>query len=157
MERKDQLHIKVSSHRRRSSSSPDTSVSPLSGDPNCCRDVFHNWRTSYGRLSDLSNVSEDYALSRTELNATQYLRTWRMRIFQLRGLAMQAELFSQRSERLKSRLLFRIWMKKLKSKDLSDNEPSSSVRNGTSDRAHTAPLTPKRSTRRNLWRNLNSR
>jgi len=124
---------------------------------NFCRGYYRKWRALYCRLSDLSDAAEDYVQNHTEVKAAQCLRTWRMRIFQLRGPAMQADLFNQRSKRLKLRLMFRIWREKLKSKDLSDNELSNSVSNGLPDRAHTAPLTPTRSTRRYLWRNLNSR
>lgn len=80
-----------------------------------------------------------------------------MRLFQLRGPAMQADLFKQRSQRLKLRLLLRIWREKAVAKKASDVDTTTSSTIDTSDRAHTAPITPKRSTRRHLWRNLNSR
>ena len=76
-----------------------------------------------------------------------------MRLFQLRGPAMQADMFKHRSQRLKLRLILRIWREKTHTqKELDDTTTIEG-----SDRAHTAPITPKRSTRRYLWRNLHSR
>jgi hypothetical protein len=104
----------------------------------------------------LSNEQVDL---RNHLLAMQLIRTWRMRIFQLRGAAMQAELFKQRSQRLKLRLMLRIWKGKSKEHGATDQEVDTTTLSqiGNSDRAHTAPLTPKRSTRRYAWRNLHSR
>ena len=79
-----------------------------------------------------------------------------MRLFQLRGPAMQADMFKHRSQRLKLRLILRIWREKTHTQKESDDTTKSSMIEGL-DRAHTAPITPKRSTRRFLWRNLNSR
>ena len=70
---------------------------------------------------------------------------------------MQADFFKQRSQRLKLRLMLRIWRDKLRAKNASDVDSTKSSVVGDSDRAHTAPVTPRRSTRRYLWRNLNSR
>ena len=69
---------------------------------------------------------------------------------------MQADMFKQRSQRLKLRLILRIWREKTHSQKGSDDTTKTSTIGG-SDRAHTAPITPERSTRRYLWRNLNSR
>ena len=79
-----------------------------------------------------------------------------MRLFQLRGPALQADMFKQRSQRLKLRLILRIWREKTHTQKESDDTRKISTIGGL-DRAHTAPITPKRSTRRYLWRNLNSR
>lgn len=130
---------------------------PVPGDPYNCRCHYNNWRVLLGRLNNLSDIADEFSANHDESNATQFLRTWRMRIFQLRGPAMQAELFNQRSKRLKLRLIFRSWREKLKSKMPHNSDMTERSLSDRSDRAHTAPLTPDRSTRRYLWRTLNSR
>lgn len=130
---------------------------PVPGDSDSCRYHYNTWRALLGRLNNLSDIADEYSMIRDESNAAQFLRTWRMRIFQLRGPAMQAELFNQRSKRLKVRLVFRSWREKLKSKRPLQIDMTEQSLTDRSDRAHTAPLTPNRSTRRHLWRTLNSR
>jgi hypothetical protein len=127
------------------------------GDPYICRCHYNNWRVLIGRLNYLSDIADEYSTHRDESNSAQFLRTWRMRIFQLRGPAMQAELFNQRSKRLKLRLILRSWREKLRLKTAVDSDMTEQSLTDRSDRAHTAPITPNRSTRRHLWRTLNSR
>jgi hypothetical protein len=72
----------------------------------------------------------------------------------MRWHAEQADLFNQRSRRLKMRLVLRMWKEKVAARKIIDDSLSSSVLED-SIRAHTAPITP-RPTRRHLWRNINS-
>ena len=130
---------------------------PVSGDSYNCSCHYNNWRVLLSRLLNLSDIADEFSANRDESNAAQFLRTWRMRIFQLRGPAMQAELFNQRSKRLKLRMIFRSWREKLNSKMPLDSDMTERSLTNRSDRPHTAPLTPNRSTRRYLWRTLNSR
>jgi hypothetical protein len=120
------------------------------------RDCLGMWHRAFDHAKDLSEMSESYLLARDRSIAVEQLRTWRMRVFQLRGPSMQADLFKQRSQRLKLRLMLRIWKDRLKSKS-ADNDTDSLSSLAASDRAHTAPITPRRSTRRYLWRNTYSR
>jgi len=117
---------------------------------------YRKWKMAFGRIMDLSDHFNDHLLVRNQILAMQLLRAWRMRLFQLRGPTMQADLFKQRSERLKLRLILRIWREKTSAKKGLDEENTISTLED-SDKAHTAPVTPKRSTRRLLWRTLNSR
>jgi len=115
------------------------------------------WREALCRVDELSEILDDFLLDQDEDMTKEYLRIWRLRIFQLRGKTMQAELFQQRSGRLKLRLIFRIWRDKVRAVHTTDIQSTRSSTIELSDRAHTAPITPHRSTRRYLWRNLNSR
>jgi len=103
-------------------------------------------------------LAHGYMEDRNHLTLMQHLRVWRMRVLQLKGPQMQAHLFLQRSQRLKIRFILRAWRERLKLKrvTLEDNFALSGTHEHP-DRAHTAPITPTRSTRRLLWRNLNSR
>lgn len=121
------------------------------------RDGYRLWRIAYDRLIILSDILDDYLFVQSQTAAIQYLRVWRMRYFQLRGAAMQADLFKQRSNRLKLRLVLRMWHHKVKAKTEENVDTTGLLAVESPDRAHTAPLTPGRSTRRLLWRTLNSR
>jgi hypothetical protein len=79
-----------------------------------------------------------------------------MRVFQFRGHNMQAEMFKQRSQKLQLRVMVRIWRDKVIVQRTESIDPARLIADG-GDRAHTAPITPKRSTRKYLWRTLNSR
>jgi Sfi1 spindle body protein len=118
---------------------------------------YNGWTASIIRLRQLEDMLDDYAMARNEDTATQHLRVWRMRLFQLRGPAMQADLFNKRSQHLKLRLLLRIWREKERARKTSSTDLTIPMTTEASDRAHTAPITPNRSTRRYLWRHLNSR
>jgi hypothetical protein len=115
------------------------------------------WRTGLNQVNELEDISEDYISVRNRNVAAQHLRSWRMHIFQLRGPAMQSDLFRQRSERLKLRLMLRLWRQKLKAKHMPDMDSNEMTTIENTDRAHTAPITPRRSTRRYAWRNTYSR
>ena len=107
----------------------------VSGDPYNCSCHYNNWRVLLGRLINLSDIADEFSANRDESNAAQFLRTWRMRIFQLRGPAMQAELFNQRSKRLKLRMIFRSWREKLNSKMPIDSDMAELSLTDRSDRA----------------------
>jgi len=130
---------------------------PIDVRANYTRSQLGMWREALGRVDELSGILDGFLLDQDEDMAKECLRIWRLRIFQLRGKTMQAELFQQRSARLKLRLVFRIWRDKLKAVHTTETQSTSVSTIELSDRAHTAPITPHRSTRRYLWRNLNSR
>ena len=69
---------------------------------------------------------------------------------------MQAAMFKQRSQKFKLRVMLRIWRDKVIVQRTEAIDPTRLTAVG-GDRAHTAPITPIRSTRKYLWRNLNSR
>lgn len=103
-------------------------------------------------MDELSDVLDDYLLLRAENALSKHLRVWRMRIFQLRGPGMQADLFSQRSQRLKLRLVLRIW----KDKAVARKDPDDSINSLVSDnsmRAHTAQFTLRRPSRKHMLLN----
>lgn len=115
------------------------------------REHLIRWRAVCSEIRQLQDVAGDHLFLRNHVLLAQHLRAWRMRLLQLKGPQMQALLFIQRSQRLQLRLMLRLWKNKLRIKrEIQD----SSV---LSDRAHTAPITPTRSTRRLIWGSLHSR
>jgi Sfi1 spindle body protein len=105
-------------------------------------------------MEHLAEVAMNHSHERDQQRMSRSLRTWRMRVFQLRGPEMQAHRFYERSQRLKLRVVFRIWRVKASLRNVAPNTPS--VFFNTPDQAHTAPVIPSRSTRRLMWRSLNS-
>lgn len=70
---------------------------------------------------------------------------------------MQADLFANRSQRLKLRLVFRIWREKTIAKMAVRDDRTIERTSDNLDKARTARIIPNRPTGRYIWRNLRNR